>query len=172
VSFHSFAVRSLEQTFQLASAVAVLLQPGDVVLLNGELGAGKTAFVQSLARSLGIEETVTSPTFTIMRQYVVDGHAFRQLLHLDAYRLDGPSAVEDLGLFELLDDGAVALIEWGDIVAAAMGDNILDIRISVDEDDSREFRLLASSASWQTRIATLGEVFAPLTPAHRQSSAP
>jgi tRNA threonylcarbamoyladenosine biosynthesis protein TsaE len=135
---HSVALvsRSLDDTAFFADELAQLLAPGDVVLLLGDLGAGKTAFTKALARSLSINEPITSPTFTIMRTY--KGTLPREtqqvtLAHLDAYRLEHADAIEDLGLFELLDRGAVAVIEWGDLVAEAFDFAPLAVHLSVAE---------------------------------------
>jgi tRNA threonylcarbamoyladenosine biosynthesis protein TsaE len=128
--------RSLGDTAFFADELAQLLLPGDVVLLIGDLGAGKTAFTKALARSFAIDEPITSPTFTIMRTYEGTFPNRRQpvtLAHLDAYRLEHADAIEDLGLFELLDRGAVAVIEWGDLVAEAFDTAPLVVRISVSE---------------------------------------
>ena len=132
----SLISRSLGDTAFFADELARVLVPGDVVLLIGDLGAGKTAFTKALALCLAITEPVTSPTFTIMRTY--EGALPKQfqpvtLAHLDAYRLEHADAIEDLGLFELLDRGAVAVIEWGDLVAEAFGTAPLAIRLSVAE---------------------------------------
>ncbi len=166
----SLISRSLEDTATFADGLAHVLIPGDVVLLIGDLGAGKTAFTKALARSLAIDEPITSPTFTIMRTYegalpnksseegatsslvnvggtatwattasgasvanVSDSAVPLTLAHLDAYRLEHADAIEDLGLFELLDRGAIAVIEWGDLVAEAFGITPLVVRISVAE---------------------------------------
>ena len=169
----SLISRSLEDTATFANGLAHVLIPGDVVLLIGDLGAGKTAFTKALARSLSVDEPITSPTFTIMRTYEAtlpnksnqgdstsapamssttstrrssesDGNSTSgasgsgaavplTLAHLDAYRLEHADAIEDLGLFELLDRGAVAVIEWGDLVAEAFGISPLVVRISVAE---------------------------------------
>jgi tRNA threonylcarbamoyladenosine biosynthesis protein TsaE len=109
-------------TARFAAQLAGELRPGDVVLLVGDLGAGKTTLVQGLARALGSDDEVVSPTFTIMRHLGVRWASGvpGTLLHLDAYRLGGPGDLDELGLFELLDDGAAAVIEWGDVVEAAV----------------------------------------------------
>ncbi len=184
-------VSSLVETRALGLALSRVLLRGDVVSLNGELGAGKTAFVQGLARALGIDEAVTSPTFTIMRQYPLVTSATHdgvtQLLHLDAYRLEGPDAIEDLGLFELLDAGAAACIEWGDLVIDAIGPDVLTIRISTDTEEAqiseglellkgreskRTFELSSGSSLWTDRIDRVIETFSSEVPrrsADRQS---
>ena len=152
-SSFTFASRSLGDTGALANAVGGLLRPGDVVLLVGELGAGKTAFTKLLAASLGIREAVTSPTFTIMMEH---RYADQLLLHLDAYRLDGPDALEDIGLFELLDDGAIAVIEWGDVVEAALSVTPLRIELQWVDDDARTINVSAATdGDWADRWPAL-----------------
>jgi tRNA threonylcarbamoyladenosine biosynthesis protein TsaE len=155
----SVFVRSLEETRLIASKLASTLKPGDVVSLNGELGAGKTAFVQGLASALGISETVTSPTFTIMRQYPLVHATIPQLLHLDAYRLEGADALEELGLFELLESGAVAFVEWGDLVAGEFDDEALRISVDVDDNDVRTFRMSSAHERWQSRVIDVVAAF-------------
>lgn len=136
----------------MASAIARFLSPGDVLLLDGDLGAGKTAFTQFLAQSLGITEPVTSPTFAIMNHYECGREApVKVLAHLDAYRLGDADAVDQLGVFELLDDGAVAVIEWGSIVAAAFP-HVLRVEFIALGDDSREIIMSTSSPSWVGRL--------------------
>lgn len=108
--------RSAEETRRLAAALAAEARRGDVVVLAGPLGAGKTTFAQGFARGLGVKEPVTSPTFTLVRQYPC---RLGQLLHADVYRLEHLAEVEDLGLGELVSDG-VALVEWGDVAQPAL----------------------------------------------------
>jgi tRNA threonylcarbamoyladenosine biosynthesis protein TsaE len=110
-----------DATRVLAAAVAGFCRPGDVVLLAGGLGAGKTTFAQGFARALGVTGPVTSPTFTLVRQYRCDRSEIDLLLHADVYRLDTMAEVLDLGIVELVEDGAVALVEWGDAVADVFG---------------------------------------------------
>ena len=111
------AVRSIdtdseEQTSAAGEAIASLLAAGDVLLLDGELGAGKTAFVRGLARGLGLQaDEVTSPTFTLIQEYRAPGSGL-VLYHADLYRLT-PREVDDLGLGELSEDGILA-VEWPD----------------------------------------------------------
>src|SRR5918998_2211938 len=101
----SIATASVDQTRDLGAALAPLARAGDLVLLTGEMGTGKTAFAQGFARGLGVTEAVTSPTFTLVRQH--EGRL--PLFHLDVYRLDHLNEVFDLGLAELLDSGGVTL---------------------------------------------------------------
>ena len=125
-----------DQTRALAAAVAPLCVPGDVLLLAGDLGAGKTTFAQGFGAGLGITEPITSPTFTLVRQYPWrsdrgvgrPGHRpgpgsspGAHLLHADVYRLDHLQEIVDLGLGELVEDGGVALVEWGDAAEPVLG---------------------------------------------------
>lgn len=145
-------ITSLNSTAALARAVTAELRPGSVVLLIGDLGAGKTTFTKALAEAAGVNEEVTSPTFTIMRPYDAQfSFGSASLLHLDAYRLGGPEPLDDLGIFELLDDGAVAVIEWGDLVASAFPD-ALAIEFLVFDDDTRT-ATMTGDAQCMNRIA-------------------
>jgi tRNA threonylcarbamoyladenosine biosynthesis protein TsaE len=142
---------SIDATRELAVAVAVNLRKHDVVLLDGELGAGKTAFTQFLAGALGVDEPVTSPTFAIMNQYTC---SLGTLAHLDAYRLGNSDGIDQLGLFELLDDGAVAIIEWGSLIADAF-DEFLHIGFTWIGETEREIILSANSTERATRIDSI-----------------
>ena len=104
--------RSAEETKQVAEAIEPVLQSGDVILLSGDLGAGKTVFTQGLALALGVSERVTSPTFTLAASY--EGRI--KLHHLDVYRLENLAEVVDLDLPGLLDDDAIVCREWGEVV--------------------------------------------------------
>jgi tRNA threonylcarbamoyladenosine biosynthesis protein TsaE len=121
-----------EETRILGAALAPMLLPGDVVSLSGDLGAGKTVFVQGLAAALGVTGRVTSPSFTIVHEY--EGRF--PIIHIDVYRLDSFQEVIDLGFDELLDPEAIMLVEWGEAVAPLLPPRYLeiDIRRSVDPD--------------------------------------
>ena len=108
-----------DDTKHVGAALARFLRPGDTVLLGGELGAGKTTLTQGLAAALGVGEPVTSPTFVLVHSYKTA--AGWELLHADVWRLEHLQEVIDLALPELLEDGAAAVIEWGDIAAARPG---------------------------------------------------
>jgi tRNA threonylcarbamoyladenosine biosynthesis protein TsaE len=128
--------RSPQETSILGTALAALLLPGDIVSLTGELGAGKTVFVQGLATALGAEGPVTSPSFTLVHEYA----ARYRILHLDVYRLDSFQEVLDLGFEELLDPDAIVLLEWGDAVEPLLPRTYLtvDLRRVADPDSTEE----------------------------------
>lgn len=150
---------SAEETRNLAAALAELARAGDLLLLAGDLGAGKTAFAQGFGRGLGVEEPITSPTFTLAREY--QGRRIR-LHHLDVYRLEGLDEIFDVGLPELLDDEAVVLVEWGDAIAPAVPADYLEIRITLGEgDDDRNFDVRAVGPSWSARAKAVATVLAP-----------
>lgn len=150
----------VDQTRALGAAVASLARAGDLLLLAGDLGAGKTAFAQGFARGLGVTDQVVSPTFTISRQY--DGTALT-LNHLDVYRLDHLQEAIDLGLSELIDDDSgVTLIEWGDVVIPTLPADFLEVRLAYGfDDDERIFSFHSVGAHWSARRHALDEVLAP-----------
>jgi tRNA threonylcarbamoyladenosine biosynthesis protein TsaE len=140
----------------VGAALAGLLDPGDVVGLTGDLGAGKTRLVQGAAAVLGVDGPVLSPTFMLVREY--DGDP--SVHHVDAYRLTGPLELEDLGLEEVLAADAVVFVEWADRVAAALPESWLELVMRIRDDDSREIEVLAHGDAWAGRAerlaATLG----------------
>jgi len=146
----SIVTKSADDTKAVAASVAALAGPGEVILLSGDLGAGKTTFAQGFGQALGISEPIVSPTFTLVRTY--PGRL--NLVHCDAYRLDGVAEVEDLGLSELLEDGGVAVVEWGEVVAAALPADFLEVRMeagSGDDDDDRILAFRAVGPTWSAR---------------------
>lgn len=104
---------SAEDTIAAGEAFASVLSRGDIVLLSGTLGAGKTTFVKGVAHGLGVSERVTSPTFTMVREHrASNAFGIETLLHSDVYRVESLDEVLDLALGELVEDAAVALVEW------------------------------------------------------------
>lgn len=150
--------RSVDTTKEIAGAVAGLFRPGDVVVLTGDLGAGKTAFVQGVAAALGVPDRVTSPTFTLHHTY--EGRL--RLHHLDVYRLDNLGEVLDIDLPELLDDDAVVLIEWGEVVVPELPRDFLRITLLFghpeDVADARVLEMEPVGTSWSNRAARLSAV--------------
>lgn len=152
------ATSSIAQTRELAAALAELARPGDLFLLVGDLGAGKTAFSQGFGAALGVQEPITSPTFTLARAY----RGRLEMNHLDVYRLAQLDEVLDLGLQELLDGDAVTLIEWGDVIAPALGADYLEVRIGFGEaDDDRVITLTPRGGRWSARTRALTLAAAP-----------
>jgi tRNA threonylcarbamoyladenosine biosynthesis protein TsaE len=142
----SYLGARLADTSRLASSIADHLRPGDAVLLSGKLGAGKTAFVQAVADSLGFGGHATSPTFTLANFYETPRLT---MLHVDVYRLDDLSAFRDLGLDEYYDD-CLTIVEWGDRVAEDFEDPLrIEILFSPSSEGNREFRLSADGPRWE-----------------------
>lgn len=112
-------------TRALAGALAGLVADGDLLVLTGDLGAGKTCFTQGLGAGLGVEDRITSPTFTLVAEY----QGRLRLHHLDVYRLDGPADTTDLDLHELAEDG-VTVVEWGEQIDTALGTDRLVVEIA------------------------------------------
>lgn len=110
-------VHSLEETWRIAAEVATQLTPGTVIALTGDLGAGKTTFMQGIAFALGIKRPITSPTFTLCQEYQTPNF---KLVHMDLYRLNGPDDLLTIGFPEHLESGAVVAVEWpergGDLI--------------------------------------------------------
>ena len=119
---------SLKETENIASAIAKTLKKGDVLCLNGDLGAGKTAFVGGLAKGLGIGEYISSPTFTIVNCY--DGEI--PLYHFDVYRISDSDEMFDIGFDEYLSGDGIAVIEWSEIIEDILPEHRLDITIKKD----------------------------------------
>ncbi|NNN00269.1 MAG: tRNA (adenosine(37)-N6)-threonylcarbamoyltransferase complex ATPase subunit type 1 TsaE [Acidimicrobiaceae bacterium] len=117
---------------------AELLVSGDVVLLSGQLGAGKTTFTKGVARGLGVKERVTSPTFTMVHEHRCH-HAsgIVTLHHADVYRVTSLAEVLDLAIGELVEESGVALVEWGELAASVFGRDVMTVRFEVDDDEVR-----------------------------------
>jgi len=139
------------QTQQFGARLAGLLHGGDIVLLDGELGAGKTTLIQGVGRALGVDDVVTSPTFTLVRDYPTT--AGFHLLHVDVYRLERLQEVLDLALPEQVEEGACALIEWGERAAAALAPDYLSVRLDYGQADSeRVLTVHAVGPRWGARF--------------------
>jgi tRNA threonylcarbamoyladenosine biosynthesis protein TsaE len=157
---------------QLGAALAPVLRPGDTVLLGGDLGAGKTTFTKGLARALGASGPVTSPTFMLLHSYPT-AYGW-DLLHADVWRLEQLHEVVDLAIPELVEEGAAAVVEWGERAAPALGRDRLHIEIDFDElqpaggssdgagspgaDGVRRVLFTAHGAAWELRMGELARL--------------
>lgn len=167
---------------RLGATLAALLRPGDTVLLGGDLGAGKTTFTQGLAAALGVSGPVTSPTFVLLHSYRTSSGW--DLLHADVWRLEQLQEVIDLAIPELLEEGAAAVIEWGELAAPALAPDYLHVAVDFEPGDlepgdleagdleagggengangTRRLVFSAFGPSWQGRMAELSSALAAL----------
>lgn len=144
---------SVEATRAYGEALASCVQPDGMVVLTGDLGAGKTHFSQGFAAGLGVAEGITSPTFNIVIEYE-SGRL--PLLHFDLYRLESEEELEDIDWYGLTESGSASLVEWGDKFPAALPDDYLLINISTDLEGLRTLRIEGRG----TRGQELEEAFA------------
>ena len=131
---YKYTSRSIEDTLQLAENLESEKFPGMVICLNGELGSGKTMFVKGFAKALGIDETITSPTFSLVKEYP---NGEMPLFHMDVYRLDDGNV--EFGLSDYLNQDAVCIIEWPEMIEDQLPAERLDVKIKVIADDIRVF---------------------------------
>jgi tRNA threonylcarbamoyladenosine biosynthesis protein TsaE len=146
-----------EETRSVGEALGSILEAGDAIALTGELGAGKTTLVQGIARGLGIEDQIVSPTFTLVREYRGRLH----LLHVDVYRLDRVQDVIDLGLDDEIGADGVLVVEWGDAVEALLPEQHLTVELTTGavqegvDGEPRTLVLTADGPVWEPRLAGL-----------------
>jgi len=157
----SLTTKGADETIAVGQAVGSQLHVGDLVVLTGDLGAGKTTFAKGLARGLGVTQPVTSPTFTIVQEY--EGRV--PVAHVDVYRLDRIQELHDLGFEELL-EGRVTVVEWGEAIALVLPGERIDVRIAMDgateaHDDHRVVEVVARGPAWEARRPGLDAVLAP-----------
>jgi tRNA threonylcarbamoyladenosine biosynthesis protein TsaE len=140
---------SLATTSAIAAALAGLTRRGDLIVLAGEMGAGKTAFAKGFGEAMGVTEPITSPTYTLVHSYPAGRVT---LHHADIYRLTTHHEVADLALAELLESDGIVMVEWGDVVAGSLGDHVL-VRLEIDEADSeaRDIVVSATGRAWAAR---------------------
>ena len=127
-----FISKTREETMAIAESYAKTLRGGDVVLLDGDMGAGKTVFTKGIAKGLGIEEEVTSPTYAYMNDY--DGRLF----HYDCYRIESVEQAERLGLADYFDMGGVCIIEWAQNIAPLLPKKVKRVSIKKLSENERE----------------------------------
>ncbi len=141
---------TVEDTRALGAALVPLLRAGDLVVLVGPLGAGKTAFTQGIGQALGVREPVTSPTFVIAR---VHRGGRLPLVHVDAYRLGGAADVDDLDL-DTSAEHSLTVVEWGQGLVEQLADEHLEVRLDRGEDEVRTAELVPHGAGWEERLAS------------------
>jgi tRNA threonylcarbamoyladenosine biosynthesis protein TsaE len=140
-----------EETRALGEALGRRLEPGDVVGLSGELGAGKTVLAQGLARGLGVEEPVSSPTFALVHEY----RGRLPVWHLDTYRVRSLDELPDLSWSDLLAGGGVILVEWPERIAPALPAERLDVALSYGEGDTRVLEIVPRGERMQRLMREL-----------------
>lgn len=141
----------LSDTHAIASAISQLIRARDLVVLSGEMGAGKTAFTVGFAAGLGVTDSdhVSSPTFTLVHVYSTGR---LELLHADLYRLTTLAEIADLGLREQIDMGAVGIVEWGDVAEGVLGDClVVEIHNDENEESARDVVVSVVGHGWDTR---------------------
>ena len=150
----SLLVQSIADTHGVAAAIAQLSRTSDIIVLAGEMGAGKTAFAQGFGAALGVDEPITSPTFTLVHTYDTGRVT---LHHADLYRLDKLSEVSDLALHEMVEGDGVMLVEWGDVASELLGDHLeVFLRHNTDHaDDERSIVIHSVGTQWASRLERL-----------------
>ena len=140
---------SVTATSEIAASLAGVSRRGDLIVLAGEMGAGKTAFARGFGEAMGVSEPITSPTYTLVHSYPAGRVT---LHHADIYRLTSLHEVADLAFSELLESDGIVIVEWGDVVAGSLGDHVL-VRLDFDEsdDDAREIVISATGRTWAPR---------------------
>lgn len=122
----------------IGEKLAGAAKPYDVIIMSGDLGAGKTQFSKGFAQGLGVDDDVTSPTFNILVEYVGDEWP---MLHFDLYRLDDEEDLADIDFYGMLESGGICLVEWGNKFPAALPDEYLDVQILVNDDGARTLNI-------------------------------
>lgn len=146
-------------TQALGARLASFLRPGDALALSGDLGAGKTAFTQGLARGLGITRPVTSPTFVLVNQYPVPGNGVLQ--HVDCYRLaNAPLEMWDVGLSDLFAGDDIVVIEWADRIPELLPEDYLDVAFVYLDDTHRRLCFTGHGERYKQMLAHLKETTA------------
>jgi len=138
----SIIVNNLKETKELAKKFAGLLTGGEIILLNGDLGAGKTTFTKWVLRSLGVKDDVTSPTFTIMREYSCKKF---NIYHFDMYRLSSADEAREFGLEDYIyskDKRNIVFIEWSENVKEMLFGNFIEVNITHVDEDKRKFEFI------------------------------
>lgn len=142
-------VYSVDETIELGKKIGQLLQPGMMITLNGDLGAGKTTFTKGIGQALEINRIINSPTFTILKQY----HGKYNLSHFDAYRLEGQD--ENLGFEEIFDSDDICVVEWPEYIETILPKDRLEITIQRIDNHFRRFELKAIGQMYENLLGEL-----------------
>jgi len=139
---YQITTRSVDETQKLGEIIGTAVSVGTVLALTGDLGSGKTAFVQGLARGLEVPDDyyITSPSYTLINEY--PGRF--PLFHVDLYRITDPVDIEDIGLYEILDDNGVVAIEWADRIEQELLPDSITIHFEITDDDTRKICIYAN----------------------------
>ena len=133
-----FNTKTAEETIQLGEKIGKMLKPGTVIAMEGTLAAGKTTITKGIAKALGITETITSPTFTLISEY--EGNM--PLYHMDVYRLDSAEDFLNLGVEDMIYDGnGVAIIEWSEKIRSELPKSTITIRLETAENNGRKITI-------------------------------
>ncbi|AHF06362.1 tRNA (adenosine(37)-N6)-threonylcarbamoyltransferase complex ATPase subunit type 1 TsaE [Desulfitobacterium metallireducens] len=152
---YTFKSQNKEATLKLGQSLGHILQGGDILCLEGDLGAGKTALAQGIAVGLGLTAAVTSPTFTFIQEYATSLQDNLRLVHMDLYRLQHPEEVEVIGVEDAFQTDTICLIEWPKIAEDYLPEDRLDIHIQGSGEDTRIFTFRFQEESWQERLDRL-----------------
>ena len=141
---YKITTHSEEETMEIAQNLESEKFPGMVICLNGELGSGKTVFVKGFAVGLGITETITSPTFNIVKEYL-DGEA--PLYHMDVYRLE--NGEDNIGLNDYFNGNGVSIIEWSDLITDKLPEEYLDVQFIVIDENTRVLKFIPHGKQYE-----------------------
>lgn len=141
-SLNRYRTETPDQTIRLGLEIGKQLQPGSVVALHGPLGAGKTTLAKGIARSLNIEEALTSPSFTLIAEYEGsrEGNPVT-LYHIDLYRISHPQEIEDLGMEEILNGEGICVIEWAEKASEFLPESTVRVEIVIEDKGRRQIKI-------------------------------
>lgn len=141
-TLNRYRTETPDQTVRLGLEIGKQLQPGSVVALHGPLGAGKTTLAKGIARSLNIEEALTSPSFTLIAEYEGsrEGNPVT-LYHIDLYRISHPQEIEDLGMEEILNGEGICVIEWAEKASEFLPESTVRVEIVIEDKGRRQIKI-------------------------------